>query len=292
MDAVNTVPAGRSCNAARNRFWCGMSERDKNSIQSVQRALTILSHFTHDHHRWTVTDMARATGLHKSVVARLLSTMAQEGFLVQDPVSKAYSVGPQAFAVGSAYQPYAVFHQITRPVMDDLTMRTGHSTTIGVPADRHFMVIDAFESRSSIRVAFEIGARPYYHAAAIGKLLLAAMPPEQVLDIVGPDPLVQVTPHTIGSIEDLVVELDSIRRSGVSISREESIIGVGSVAAGIADATGTWIAGISSVYPIHVVSDEEVERIATMTLEAAQQISAHLGRFTARAHPTARSLAS
>jgi IclR family acetate operon transcriptional repressor len=266
------------------------NERDKNSVQSVQRALTILAQFGRARHRWSVTDMARATGLPKSVVARQLSTMAQQQFLIQDPVSKHYSVGPEAFAVGSVYEPYAVFHQITRPVMNDLTNLTGHSTTIGVPAGDRFMIIDTLQSRASLRVAFEIGERPYYHAAAIGRLLLAAMPMGQVLDIVGPEPLPRVTPRTITSLEALERELNIIRSRGVSVSLEESIIGVGAVAAGIADASGIWTAGIASVFPMHSVSDAEIEQITDATVDAARLLSSRLRSFAPRAHPSVRPL--
>ncbi|MEA2526666.1 MAG: IclR family transcriptional regulator, acetate operon repressor, partial [Thermomicrobiales bacterium] len=85
------------------------------TVQSVQRALQLLSLFAPHRTRlaprrtlWTVSDLARATGLHKSVVARLMATMALDGFVVQDPATKAYRIGPQAFAVGSAYEPLTV----------------------------------------------------------------------------------------------------------------------------------------------------------------------------------------
>ena len=69
------------------------------SIRSVQRAMQILGKFGTIRKSWGVMDLSRETGLHKSVVTRILATMAHEGFVVQDPESRAYSAGPKAFAV-------------------------------------------------------------------------------------------------------------------------------------------------------------------------------------------------
>ncbi|MCA9858842.1 MAG: helix-turn-helix domain-containing protein, partial [Thermomicrobiales bacterium] len=95
------------------------------AIQSVQRALGLLSLFapsrTHpvpQRKEWSVTELAKESGLHKSVVARLMATMAHDGFVIQNPTTRRYSIGPQAFAVGSSYEPLRVLDQIARPAME------------------------------------------------------------------------------------------------------------------------------------------------------------------------------
>jgi DNA-binding IclR family transcriptional regulator len=82
---------------------------------------------------WSVSDLARATELHKSVVARLMATIALHGFVVQDLMSKAYSIGPEAFAAGSAYESYTFMNRIARPVMESLTRECVHASYVGAP---------------------------------------------------------------------------------------------------------------------------------------------------------------
>jgi len=246
------------------------------SIQSVQRALRILSLFTADQPLWTVGDISRTLALNKSVVSRFLATMAVEGFVTQDATTKAYAIGPQAFAVGSTYRPFVVLEAILRPAMANLTAKTGQSTSTGVPSGHVFTIIHTVQGTGSIRVAFDIGQRPYYHSAAIGKLLLAAKSDGDVRAIVGPDPLPKVTPWTIGTVSELFSDLEQIRRTGIAISSQESIPGVGAVAAGIRNAKGECIAGISVVYPTHVVSDAEIRQYSMLTMETAQQLSGKL----------------
>ena len=245
-------------------------------VQSVKRALRLLRQFTPQEPVWAVGELSRATQLHKSVVTRLMATMASEGFVVQRQSDRKYTIGPEAFAVGSLFEPFHMIHQVTRPVMDHLTERCGHSTCVGVPAGDHFMIIDTFEGNSAIRVAFEIGERPYYHGAAIGKILLSSLPWAEVLDVVGPEPLAAITPQTIRTHAALQREIESVRANGFAVSREESITGVGAVAAPIVNQDKLTIASISIVYPVHVVETADIREMSALVREAAREGSRQL----------------
>lgn len=256
---------------------------DTGGIQSVHRAMRLLSHFAPQgpdairRTRWSVSDMARASGLHKSVVARLMATMATHGFVFQDPISRTYSIGPAAFAVGSAYEPYQVLGQIAHPVMSALTAACGHASYLGVPASDHYVFLLACESTRSIRVTIEIGEQRPYHTGAIGKALLAGMSDDDIVARVGPDPLPQMTPYSITSLDHLMTQVSEIRRTGIARNQDEAILGTGSVAAGIRDAQGETVAGLGIVYPSHVVSAEEIERLADIVQRAGQDIERQLG---------------
>lgn len=257
------------------------------SIQSVRRALQLLSNFTQHRPQWSVGDLARATGLHKSVVTRLMATMALDGFVVQDRTSRAYTIGPQAFAVGNVYGPYTILDQIARPIMEELTRRSGHACALGVPTGRQFMYLIVIEGPRStpIRVTIEVGGRRPYHAAAIGKVLLAGMPPERAAALLRESPLVKVTPYTIDSVEQLLAELEEIRRTGIALSRQEAIIGAGAVATGITNTYGRCIAGLNVTYPIHLVTEQETTELGRLTMEATRKISQQIGRLSLEADP-------
>jgi DNA-binding IclR family transcriptional regulator len=269
-----------------------MTDQRNGSIQSVRRALQLLGAFTPERPQWSVGGLARATGLHKSVVTRLMATMALEGFVVQDPVTRAYTIGPQAFAVGNVYGPHLILERIARPIMQELAMSCGHACALGVPVDDQFMHLIVVESPRStpIRVTIEVGGRRPYHAAAIGKVLLAGMPQERVRHILGAGPLPKVTPHTIDSADRLLAELEEVRRTGIAISRQEAIPGVGAAAAGITNMHGACIAGLNVVYPIHLVPEQEIEQLGRLTVEAARRIAQRLGGLSLDGSEVSRAL--
>jgi DNA-binding IclR family transcriptional regulator len=262
----------------------GDGEAPTTTVQSVQRALSLLSLFAphrmpHVPRRtqWSVSDLARASGLHKSVVARLMATMAADGWVVQDPRTRTYQIGPQAFAVGSVYEPSSVLDRVARPVMEELTARCGHASYLGVPAGRHYVYIIAVESTRSLRVTIEVGESRTYHSAATGKILLAGLDDGRIRELVGPDPLPRMTPFTIDSQAELLAEIHEIRRTGIAYNREESILGAGSVAVGIDDRDGERVAGLAVVYPFHVVTEAETAELAVTVAEAGAEISQRIG---------------
>lgn len=246
-------------------------------VRSVQRAMLLLSKFSSSQPSWAVSELARETGLHKSVVTRLMATMARGGFVIQDPVSRAYSIGPKVFAVGSSYRPEEVLGKITRPVMQRASALSGHATSLGVPAGARFIYLLVNEGMLPVRVAASIGEERDYHANAIGKVLLSGMTDAEVREIVGYARLVAHTPHTITSVDRLLEEIAEIRRAGIAYNRQEAVVGVGAVAAPVADATGRVVAALSIVYPIHLVDDEEIQALEKLVRDGGRAISASLG---------------
>src|SRR5258707_15622281 len=112
----------------------GMSNgTDSGSYTSVRRALRLLQTFNRYHTRRSVGELAQATGLHKSIVTRLMATMAHEGFVVQDPLTRRYMIGPMLFSAGSLYEPAAMYREVAEPVLNDLAANTGYTCGIGVP---------------------------------------------------------------------------------------------------------------------------------------------------------------
>ncbi len=261
----------------------GMTMRDPASTRSVQRALHQLSQFgtPHGPHgarrtQWTVSDLARATGLHTSVVGRLMATMAASGYVVQHPTSRTYAVGPEAFAVGRAYQPYHALNEIARPRMEALTADCGHASYLGIQAGNSVMYIIAVESVRSIRVSFQPGERRPLHTGAIGKVLLSGMSLDAARAILGPGPLEALTPFTLTDPAAVLIEVDRARLTGVAFNRDESIVGAGSIAAGIYNHDTELVASLGIVYPTHIVSDDDLADLVPGISNAANDISRQL----------------
>jgi DNA-binding IclR family transcriptional regulator len=240
--------------------------------------MQILGKFGTIRKSWGVMDLSRETGLHKSVVTRILATMAREGFVVQDPESRAYSAGPKAFAVGSSYEPQEVLGQVARPVMRRVTEQCGHATSLGVPAGDRFIYLLVIESTLPVRVAARVGEERDYHANSIRKILLAGMSDAEIRERVAARPLRAHTEHTVVGLDQLMVEIAEIRRTGMATNREEAVLGVGARAVPILDGAGHWTAGLSIVYPIHLVEDREVSELEHLVRDAGQEISALLCR--------------
>lgn len=246
---------------------------------SVRRALRLLQAFDRFHTRHSIGELAQATGLHKSVVTRLMATLAQDGFVVQDPATRRYMIGPMLFSAGSLYEPAAMYREIAEPVLTELAARTHYTSCVGVPIGPEVIMVAVVEAplANGIRVSMVVGHRRPIYIGATGKVILAGLDDQQVRDILGNGPLQQWTPHTPATVDQLIRELAEIRQRGYATNREESVLGSGGVAAPVVDGSGAVAAGLVVTFPVQFVSEEEMHAMAEPVVEAARRISRQLG---------------
>jgi DNA-binding IclR family transcriptional regulator len=257
-----------------------MSTRaDNGSYTSVRRALRLLQAFDRYHPRRSVGELATLTGLHKSIVTRLMATMAHEGFVVQDPATRRYMIGPMLFSAGSLYEPAAMYREVSEPVLNELATRCRYTCGIGVPIGAEVIMVAVVEApvTDGIRVTMSVGTRRPAYIGSTGKVILSGMADHQVRSILGDGSLKQWTPNTPASVDLLLRELVDIRQRGYATNREESRLGSGGVAAPIVDRLGAVTAGLFITFPVQFVPQDAMHALAELAVEAARRISRQLG---------------
>jgi hypothetical protein len=85
------------------------------------------------------------------------------------------------------------------------------------------------ESVYPLRLYSAIGRRLPAHATALGKAMLAALPPDEVRRRVGAAPRA-LTPRTITDVDTLLTQLAAVAENGVACEREENEQGVACMA--------------------------------------------------------------
>ena len=74
-------------------------EADPLSVRALTRGLSILGLFDVDHREWTIDEMAEQTGLVRMTVYRMARTLESMAFLVRDPSTNRYRLGPATLAM-------------------------------------------------------------------------------------------------------------------------------------------------------------------------------------------------
>lgn len=70
-------------------------------------------------------EIGRRLGLNKSTAVRLTRTLVDEGFVLHDPASGAYRLGPEAYAVGLAAEPSYALQRLAAPALRALALESG-----------------------------------------------------------------------------------------------------------------------------------------------------------------------
>jgi IclR family KDG regulon transcriptional repressor len=137
--------------------------------------------------------------------------------------------------------------------------------------------IDRLESPHTVRIFSRVGTRLPAATTSTGKTLLAALPAAELdLRLAGWQPE-RCTPFTIVDEATLRVRLREIADRGWAENREESRVGVVSVAAPVRGACGAVIAALSVAAPSDRVGPTVGTRMRSAVVEAAAVISRRLG---------------
>ena len=93
----------------------------KEQVSSILRALQILECFMDSRTEWTLKALVEQLGLPTTTVFRQVSTLAERGYLEQDPVRKSYRPGPRLLLLSSAILGQSDLRRTARPELERLS---------------------------------------------------------------------------------------------------------------------------------------------------------------------------
>lgn len=252
--------------------------RAENRLQTVERSLAILGEFSPSDPVLGISDLSRRLRLSKSIVYRSVRTMVGGGFLERDRLHpQLYRIGLRAFEVGSLYLRQNDLYDAAIAPMRDLAASTHYNVYLGVLHGDHVVYIATVDGGGPIQVRVTVGSRAHAHATAMGKILLAFLPADELDAVLGSGPLKKVTDTTTTSVPRLRAELARVRSDGYAVNRGESYREIGSVAAPVRDRTAEVIAAVSNGFPLELTTDKQVTLMTTSTISCATEISRRLG---------------
>lgn len=244
--------------------------------QAVARAVSLLKVFTDARPEWRLTDLARATRLHKATAHRLLATLEREGMVVRDPDGEHYRLGPEAIALGARAVRASDLRAVAAPELQALAAAHGETSTLEVPVGRDMLILDEVAGGALLGAVPEVGTRWPIHATSTGKALLALLPDAQRREYLRPR-LTRHTDRTIVSAPALERECDRARRKGFAIAVEELERGYVAVGSAVQDHDGRPVAAISLGGPRQRFSPARIETLGRQVQAAASRVSAALG---------------
>ncbi|KIL35746.1 IclR family transcriptional regulator [Cohnella kolymensis] len=249
---------------------------EKRLLSSLQNALQILRSYTLDNPLQGITDISNNLGLGKSTVHRLVTTLAEEGFLIKDKETQKYRLGYSVLALSGVVTSNLDIYNESLPVVRNLVNKVDETAHIGVLDDGHIIYLLKVECNHLVRFLTHVGRRNPLHCTSSGKVMLAHQTPEYINDYIE-NGLKGYTKSTITNPRLLNKTLEEIREKGYATSYEELLEGVHSVAAPIRDYTGKVISSITTVGPKQRITLSKIPFFAKNVMEAANEISMKMG---------------
>jgi DNA-binding IclR family transcriptional regulator len=182
------------------------------SVESVERGLGILRAFTAERTELTLTEIARLTGLYKSTVLRLATSLQACGFLRRDE-DLVFRLGPELLRLGGVYRQGLDFGSTVRPSLHRLVEATRETASFYVGDGLERICLYRQNSPRAVRHHLEEGQRLPLDRGAAGRVLLA-----------------YATPHPEAG--------GDVRQRGYCISLGERDPDIGAAAVPVIDRTG------------------------------------------------------
>lgn len=246
-------------------------------IGAVERALDILELFNERTPELGTTEIADATGLHKSTAAGLIYTLAAKGYLAQNPTNRKYRLGLKVISRAKVVLGSMDLRQTAMPYLHQLRDRFDETVNLAILDAGDMVYVERLLCGHALGMRSEVGKRERAHSTALGKVILAYSEPADVQAYVARYGLLSTTTRTVTEWEALQQHLAAARHQGYAIDDEENQVGGRCVAAPIFDYTGRPIAAISISAPAARLALDAVPSIGTQVCEAARAISASLG---------------
>ncbi len=245
--------------------------------RALGRALEVLEVLARRRDGATLSGLSQRLSSPKSSLLYLLRPMTRLGYLARSPDGR-YRLGPAAFTLAMAALSNRELPELARPFLEDLAKKSGETALIATlaPDETAAVYIDKVDSRDPMRYTPPIGLRRPLYCSAIGKLLLAYLPParrQQYLRTTKLKPFTPQTPVTRGALRQAI---DEIHATGLSFSVDEIAEGQGGMAAPVLDGRGELLAGLVLGGPSKRISTDQ-GRLGALLIESARELSRAMG---------------
>jgi IclR family transcriptional regulator, acetate operon repressor len=212
----------------------------RTSVQSVDRAFSLLRELAAKSVPRSVLELSTATGIDRTVAHRLLKTLSRQQMVMDE--GGTYRLGPESVLLANAYVDSLQVRRLALPYMVDMQAHDLNdvpwTVSLSIPVGAISTVVERiWTPRTPLDVVLSSSDNLPLESTGTGRSILAYYPVERVREILG-----------TGRAETLADTLQAIRDAGgVGMSHGEAIAGVDGIAAAIRAPNGEPVAALAVV---------------------------------------------
>lgn len=250
---------------------------DPDFIEALARGLDVIRAFRAHRPVMTLSEVAAEAGLARPTARRILLTLEELGYARAD--DNGFALTPRIMELGVAYVRSMGLWEIARPHMEWLVARTRESSSIAQLDGSDIIYVARVAVPKIVTLRVDIGTRFPAAVTSLGKVLLAALPPPELAEVLSVPGRSGVEPSANPATEELEAALRDVRATGWSLTDQELAPAIRSVAAPLRDGSGRTIAALNvTVHAAETSLQTLVDVYLPLLLQAAGAISADWAR--------------
>lgn len=249
--------------------------RHSDTLSTVQRALRVLE-LVSARDGVTPKELAAELDLKLGTVYHLVNTLLDDGYLART-TGGALHLGGRLPQLLERLDPGLDSFPELNEELARLALATKTTAVIGQLVGRQVMIaaVQSFPGAAHQQL-LRSGLRGPAHSMAIGKVLIAQLPPRQASELIDDWSLVRLTERTISRRVVLVEAIETAARRGFGLDLEEGVPGLTCIAAPISTPVGRPPAALA----LGLTPDQfkfEGDRLVGLVIDAARR-SSHILR--------------
>jgi DNA-binding IclR family transcriptional regulator len=198
--------------------------------QTLARGLDVLSMIVDARGPQRPAEIARALGLERSAVYRLLRELESSSFVTREADSGRYAIGSGLVALSARVVRRIDLRGMARPIMEQLGQATSETISLHVRQGRSRICVETVAGRHTVSRVVEIGEILPLETGPSGKVILAFLEPAEMASIVeAQDDLDRASMYEV---------LEQIRNDGYFAIIGDRLPGVGGLSAPFFNADG------------------------------------------------------
>jgi DNA-binding IclR family transcriptional regulator len=222
--------------------WTGPKTQ---SVPALERGLLILEYLAQSRRGVTLSQLTRKLQLPRSTGHALLLTYQRTGYVQRCEKTGRYCLGLRLQTLANLALGGTSLRTQAAPFLHQLMLDTGLTVHLAVMEDGEAILIDRVEASGAPHLATWVGRRMGLHCTALGKALIAELPPDVLDELIRKQGLMRHNENTIASRRALRLACENVQKLGYGIDDEEEEIGVRCIGAPVRNSAREVVAAIS-----------------------------------------------
>lgn len=227
-----------------------------NFVDSFARGLAVLEVFGDTRAEMTLSEVAEAAHVSRAAARRLLLTLCHLGYARQ--TGRAFALTPRVMRLGYSFLSGLTVAKLVEPYIVTVAEKTAESCSVCVLDDLDVVYVARASTRRVMSVNVAIGTRLPAWATAHGRVLLGALPDEELDDRLRRSNVQPLTPHSTtnrAALKKLILKTRAQKFCLVNQELESSLV---ALAMPLVDRNGDVIAAINLAGHSQRISEERM----------------------------------
>jgi len=245
---------------------------------SSDKLLRIIEYMAANRLPMRLKDIADNLNISQPTVVRYLRTMCDQGYAYHDEQTGCYAMTWKICRLGSSLESNLVLRSMAGSLLSRFANDHNIGVLLAVERDGSLIYLDLVGApHGSVDTMLRIGKDAPMHSTGSGKILLSAMTPGRVAQLLEKNGQMRLTPKTITGREELLQELALVREQGYALDNEECELGHRCVSVPLYDYTGAVAAAVSAFDSTERLSDAFIADLLPSLQQLAKEISFRMG---------------